>query len=79
MFKFGRGYKHYDSGSTFIPFVTGQTFVSGMTMNYMISVDPAVTDEFTPRQNVTSRYATKIVNPNYYGLISHTIRWDDEL
>lgn len=88
MFKFGRPNKLYDKNlvQDFVQnyFITGQTFVSGatypsgMTMNYMISVDPAV-----PANNpdTIDRYSRKIVNPNYYGTFEHNgdIRWEDEL
>ena len=80
MFKFGRPYIDVDSIiHDFVQnhFVTGQTFVSGMTMNYMIAVDPAV--PFNPQPGSVERYATKIVNPNFYGTITDRIRWDDEL
>jgi len=83
MFKFGRPYVFLSDSiiHDFVErnFVTGQTYASGMTMNYMISVDLAVPGEFTPRVNVVDRYAYKFVNPNYYTMISHTTRWEDEL
>jgi len=78
MFKFGRPNKLYDENLVH-DFVTGATYMSGMTMNYIMSVDPAVIEDITPRQNILSRYGTKIVNPNHYGIISHSIRWEDEL
>lgn len=86
MFKFGKPYNVQEiyswvetgnmntgmSGRT-------MTYDSGLTMNYMVSIDPAFREDFTPRQNIVSRYATKIANPNYYGIISHSIRWEDEI
>jgi hypothetical protein len=89
MFKFGRPNKIYDENLVH-DFITGSTFLSGMTMNYVISSDPAM--PFNPNIHIVQRqdanraehviltkYATKMVNPNYYGVISHGIRWDDEL
>jgi len=83
MFKFGRPNKLYDENLVhdFVQqhFVTGATYASGMTMNFMISVDPAIPSDFAVSENIASRYGTKIVNPNFYGTITERIRWDDEL
>ena len=67
-FKFGRGfieppYRWFQTGVT-----QNNGFASsGMTMNFVMSVDPA--QPFIPRQNVADRYAHKIVNPNLYSEI----------
>ena len=39
-------------------------------MDYIIGIDPAVVDEFNPRQGILSRYARTEVNQNYYRTIN---------
>lgn len=90
MFKFGRPNKLYDENfvRNFVQnnFVTGATYLTGLTMNYIMSADPAVINEFIPTLNIVDRYSRKIQNNNLYGTISHdnekivwNTRWDDEL
>jgi hypothetical protein len=41
-----------------------------MYMDYQIGIDPAVVDEFNPRQGILSRYSRTEVNRNYYGTMN---------
>jgi len=99
MFKFGRPNKLYDENLVhdFVQQHFEQRemiYATGMTMNYMISVDPAA--PFHPNPGIVSKYAVKVVNPNFYGTLDHNVeilptgrktywsdgsitRWEDEL
>jgi hypothetical protein len=41
-----------------------------MYIDYQIGIDPAVVDEFNPRQGILSRYFRTEVNRNYYGTMN---------
>lgn len=88
MFKFGRPNKLYDPNcvQNFLNNYSGMTFVSGATMNYRISVDPAMPADFIVRGNDdNNRYAIKDVygsQPGHritYWSDGAITRWDDEL
>jgi hypothetical protein len=51
---------------------TGEAFINPgyFWVPYIISTDIAVVDDFSPRHNITSRYATQTINNRYYNIIT---------